>query len=54
MANYISALDMQSDPHSRCSIAQLFDGDLEAIRFDSIDNWSGETEFNLLGAELYL
>jgi hypothetical protein len=54
VARYISALDMQSDPYSRCSITQLFDRDLDSIKSEFIDDWSGETEFNLLGAKLYL
>jgi hypothetical protein len=54
IVRYISALDAQSEPRSRCSITQLLDKELEVIRSDFADAWSGETEFHLLGAKLNL
>ncbi|KAE9373138.1 hypothetical protein N431DRAFT_406474 [Stipitochalara longipes BDJ] len=54
VARYIATLDTQREPHSRYSITQLLDNDLDAIRSEYTDSWSEESEFHLLGSKVYL
>ena len=54
VARYIAALDTQKEPHSRYSITQLLDNDLDTIRSEFAQSWSCENEFHLLGSKIYL
>lgn len=51
---FVSSLDEQTDLQTRFTLTQVFDRELDALRIDFKDSWSGEAEFKLLVAKLYL